>query len=201
MYNKKCIRKLNLHSNPGKNKKNIYKNGKYIIIKKNKKGICMANKPCLPFTALERVLTILDKISIFGGLNQTQLSEVLRSLEVVNYKKNEFIFHQGDMPSFIYIVSTGKVKLFIEAGHIPLEFIELGTGKSFGEIALVGIQPHTASAIATEDTELLILSNKALLNFLKTDKDLFSLIVLNIAREACRRLGQTENILSHYFKQ
>ena len=161
----------------------------------------MSGKKGQPLKEFDEVLAILDKISIFGGLNQSQLSRVLKSLEITYYDKNELIFSRGEMPSHIYIIKKGRVKLFIPAGRTPLEIIELGPGKSLGEIALVGIQPHTASAIATEKTEILILSNSSLLNFVKSDRELFSLIVLNIAREACRRLSRNENILSHYFNQ
>ena len=55
--------------------------------------------------------------------------------------------------------------------------------------------------MAACDVELLVLSRKALLSFLKTDLELFSILILNIARESCRRLSQTDQILLHYVMQ
>ena len=49
-----------------------------------------------------------------------------------------------------------------------------------------------------EDTELMILSQKALLELHQTDSELFGILILNIAREACRRLYKTDQILLHY---
>jgi len=49
-----------------------------------------------------------------------------------------------------------------------------------------------------EDTKLIALSRNALLSLFKSDLELFSILILNIAREACRRLHKTDEILLHY---
>ena len=157
-------------------------------------------KEYTPLEDLSSILPILDKISIFGGLNREQLQFLFSSLKKTVFAKNEIIFKQGEMPTHIYIIRSGKVKLVIEAGHTNLELIEFDTGKSFGETALIGMQPQTATAVATEETEIIVLSSTALMECLKSDKELFAIIVLNIARDMCRRLGRSDNILLHYFK-
>jgi CRP-like cAMP-binding protein len=90
------------------------------------------------------------------------------------------------------------VKLVINEKSDPLELIVFGEGQCFGETSVIGIQPHAATAIAVEDTELIVLSRNALLSLMKTDIELFSILTLNIAREACRRLHKTDEILLHY---
>jgi len=90
------------------------------------------------------------------------------------------------------------VKLVINEKSNPLELIVVGQGQCFGETSVIGIQPHAATAISIKDTELIVLSRNALLSLLKTDLDLFSILILNIAREACRRLHKTDEILLHY---
>jgi CRP-like cAMP-binding protein len=71
-------------------------------------------------------------------------------------------------------------------------------GQCFGETSVIGIQPHAATAISVKDTELIVLSRKALLSLFKINLELFSILILNIAREACRRLHKTDEILIHY---
>ena len=56
----------------------------------------------------------------------------------------------------------------------------------------------SATALAVEDTELMVLSQRALHSLHKDDPDLFGLLVLNIAREACRRLHKTDQTFLHY---
>jgi CRP-like cAMP-binding protein len=86
----------------------------------------------------------------------------------------------------------------VNTKQTPLELIVFGEGHCFGETSVIGIQPHAATAVTVGETELIILSRNALLSLFKVDLELFSILILNIAREACRRLHKTDEILMHY---
>jgi len=45
---------------------------------------------------------------------------------------------------------------------------------------------------------LIVLSRQALLSIYKQDLELYSILLLNIAREACRRLHHSDEVLLHY---
>ena len=156
------------------------------------------NKHCEPLLDIENVLPILNKISILAGFSDKQLYAVFRQLEKVSYDDGALVFEQGSEPSHIYIIQQGMVKLVVGDEDTSLELIELMQGACFGETAVIGILPHAASAVTVGKTELLVLSRHALLSLYKTDLELYSLLILNIAREACRRLYQTDRILLHY---
>ena len=155
-------------------------------------------KVYLPLLDIESIFSILNKISIFGVLSDKQLYSVFKLLQKVSYSAGEYIFKQGEAPGHIYIIRSGKVKIVINAEGTPLEIIEFGVGQCFGETSVIAIQSHSASAIASEDTELIVLSRTALLSIFDSDKKLFGILILNIAREACRRLHKTDEILLHY---
>lgn len=146
----------------------------------------------------DEVTKILNKISIFGGFSTDQIQELFKILEKVSYKAEEYIFRKGDSPSFIYIIRSGHIKIVLDTPDGTLELIQFGVGKCFGQNSIIAIEPHPASAVAVEDTELIVLSRSALLSVFDTDKDLFSILILNIARDACRRLHQSDDILLHY---
>jgi len=156
------------------------------------------HKLYLPLTDIENVLPILNRIAIFAGLSDKQLYCLFKTLQKTSYQKDEIIFKQGDSPSHIYIIESGTVKLYLEAEGTNFELIEFSVGDCFGETALMSIEAHTASAIAAEKTDLIVLSSKALLSLYNTDKDVYIMIILNIAREVSRRLNKTDNILLHY---
>jgi CRP/FNR family cyclic AMP-dependent transcriptional regulator len=158
-------------------------------------------KACRRFSHVDDVMAILNRISIFAGLNDAQLYTIFHELEEVSYAKGEFVFERGTEPSHIYIIVKGTVKLIVSEDDTLLELTEFSPGDCFGETAVIGIVPHEASAMAVGKVDLLVLSRKALLSFLKTDLAIFSLLILNIAREACRRLSKTDQILLHYVMQ
>lgn len=155
-------------------------------------------KNLIPLYNVESLIPILSKISIFGGLNDSQLYKVFRKLEKTSYKNLEYIFHQGSAPSHIYIIIKGRVRMIQEIQGSNYQLFEFGSGNCIGEDSVIGIQPHTLSAIAIGDVELAVISKKALLDLYKTDKELFTLLILNIARELSRRLKLTDNLLLHY---
>ncbi|MDP3919434.1 MAG: cyclic nucleotide-binding domain-containing protein [Candidatus Omnitrophota bacterium] len=151
-----------------------------------------------PLDDIENVLPILNKIALFGALTEKQLYTVFRLLEKASLKAGEYVFRQEDEPRNIWIIRKGKVKIVADSELGVLELAELGVGECLGETAVIGIQPHTASALAVEDTELMSLSRAALLSIFDQDKELFGFLMMNIAREACRRLGQADEVLLHY---
>ena len=154
--------------------------------------------PREPLLEVEKVLPILDRISIFGGLNESQLFKIFQRLKLVHYDDGEEIFHEGDAASYIYIVHTGRVRLVFDNGVQLVPKAELDAGACFGETSVIGIQPHSANAISVGRSDLLVLSGETLNEFYDTDLKLFSMLVLNIARESCRRLFITNHQLMEY---
>lgn len=146
----------------------------------------------------DSVLAIINKISIFAGLSEVQLDSLFRLLEKAAYRSGETIFEEGDKPSHIYVVRSGKVKLVVNRDDTPLELVAFAQGDCFGEASVIGIQPHGATAVAVEDAELIVLSRNTLLSLYKTDLELYSILILNIAREACRRLHKSDEVLLRY---
>jgi CRP/FNR family cyclic AMP-dependent transcriptional regulator len=159
----------------------------------------MTEKPPLPLTAShEEILPVFDKISLFGGLDKVQTSGLLSLMGQVSYSEDEEIFLRGAQPSHIYIVVSGRVRLDFGVPDHPLAELHFDAGDCFGETSVIGIQPHVASAIADQATQLLVLSREALMSLYATDTNLFALLVLNIAREAARRLHEADKRLSEF---
>ena len=147
------------------------------------------------------VLSILNEISVFAGLSRNQLDSLLSLLEKVEYSKEQIIFEEGDKPDNIYVVKSGRVKLVVNRHETPLELIVFGPGALFGEASVIGIQPHSATAIAIEPVELIVLSRQSLLSLYESDIQLYCVLLLNIAREVCRRLHRSDEILLHYIRR
>ena len=157
-----------------------------------------AKKQRLPLLHVETVLPVLNQIALFGGLDDSQLYTVFRLLEVEVYRRGEVVFEQGDAPSHIRIIRKGRVHIIEDLRGTPLELYEFNVGDCFGETSVIGIFPHTASAVALDDTELLVIPREKLFGLYDSDPRLFGMLILNIAREACRRLNRTENVMLHY---
>ncbi len=151
--------------------------------------------PFLPLENIEEVISILSQISIFGGVSETQQNEIFNRLEIGCWKKGDFIFRKGDEPSHIYIVKSGLIELFIPDKDVMVEKKRLGIGECFGQVALMSIHQHTVSAVAVEDSEVIVFSKRLLHQLHHEDISLFALLMMNIARELARRLQWTDELL------
>lgn len=151
-----------------------------------------------PLSHIEEVTPLLKKISVFGGLNNNQFNEIFKLLKTVTYDEGEFIYKRGDPSSHIYIIKQGEVKMLLDNEGVVLELISFRQGDCFGETSVIGIQSHSSSALAVKPTELIVLEPSSLLNIFETDKEIFGMLILNIARETSRRLHQSNEVLVQY---
>lgn len=88
------------------------------------------------------------------------------------YKKDEYLFYEDDLPHHYYQVIEGSVKMssFSSNGQ---EFIQgvFKPGESFGEPAIFGNFPYPNNAIAMEDSVVAKMTADAFLNMLKENFD------------------------------
>jgi CRP-like cAMP-binding protein len=148
-----------------------------------------------PLTDFGSVSAIISQLRIFGGVTEDQLATILRRLEIWSLPAGSVVFHKGDEPMHIYIVKSGKIDLQITENEVVLHKHELHVGECFGEASLMSMHKHTATAIAASDSEVLVLSKRALIELRHENVELFALLMMNLARELARRLYLTDQLL------
>lgn len=139
--------------------------------------------------------SLLSKITIFAGIEENDVDEIIKECSFIERKKGDILIAEGTEATNIYIVLKGKIKIILNINKEPFELLELDAGNCVGEASVIGIQKHCASAIVEEDAEFLVLSRKALMDIYYKNIQLFSILILNIARELARRLYQTDQAL------
>ena len=72
----------------------------------------------------------------------------------------------------------------------------LGDGDWFGEMSVLDLQPRSASVRTLATCRLLIVSRADLDTLYRRDAKAYSLVVLNMARELCRRLRVADGVLA-----
>ena len=77
-----------------------------------------------------------------------------------HYKVGEYLFNQGDEGDCAFIIESGTVKVYINKPKQQLVIATLVAGDLFGEMAIIDHLPRTASAIALEDTDVIIIPSE-----------------------------------------
>jgi CRP-like cAMP-binding protein len=122
--------------------------------------------------------------SIFLSLSPEEKEDLLDHITLASYKKNEFIFKEGDKPAAFLFLLDGKVIIYKEGVGGREQIIRMT--KPLGLIgyrAMLAEELYIGSAIALEDSSIGIISHEYFFNKLLKNPD-FSLKLLNkIAKE------------------
>lgn len=100
----------------------------------------------------------VHNIDLFQGLSNIKMAKILGKLRRVNLTVGEVLFQQGDAGDSMYIIDRGKIELFSTAPdgkHQSLAILE--QGHTLGEMALLTGEPRSATAIAADNAELLVM--------------------------------------------
>jgi CRP-like cAMP-binding protein len=128
--------------------------------------------------------SLLQKYSLFGGLLEEQLKQILPLMEKEEYKPNDDIIVEGTPNDRIRFILEGRVAV-VKHDLILSEFSE---GDAFGEMEVLDVMPSAATIKALTGTSVMSISNKSLREIYKLDVHSFSLIIMNLARDLSRRL-------------
>ena len=114
------------------------------------------------------MIALLRKVPLFAGLSDQDLAALAGSLGKRTFAKNMIIFHQGSLGQTLYIIESGKVRIFLlsESGQETTLNI-YGAGDVFGEFSLLDGLPRSAGAVAMEKTVTLTLSREDFLRHLE----------------------------------
>jgi CRP-like cAMP-binding protein len=103
--------------------------------------------------------------SIFHLLSQEEKEELEQHISLAHYKKNEFVFKEGDKPNGFMMLVYGKVKIFKEGVGGREQIIRMA--KPLGIIgyrALFAEENHIASAVTLEESMICTISPDFILN-------------------------------------
>jgi CRP/FNR family cyclic AMP-dependent transcriptional regulator len=138
----------------------------------------------------------LRRCALFAQVDDETLAMCARNLRVRRFKRNETIFHQGDPGDSLFIIESGAVKIVLPSpeGEEGAIIATLGRADFFGELALIDGAPHSATAIAVEPTETLILRRDTFETLIDQDRSLRYALFAGLAAELRRLTGHVEEL-------
>jgi len=101
------------------------------------------------------------KVPIFSDLESNQLEMITDAIIRKRYKKGDVIFLQGSVLDGLYIINSGKIKIFkyTKEGKEQILYI-LSDGDFFGELSLLKAEEVSYNAEAMEDVNICMIQKK-----------------------------------------
>lgn len=105
-------------------------------------------------SAIEKVIND-DMAEIWSILNGEEKRLILDNFNIQTFKKNQFIYAEGDEPEFLWCLLKGKVKKFKEGVGGRVQILRLiRPVQYFGYRAYFAKEPYVSSAAAFEPSTL-----------------------------------------------
>lgn len=131
-------------------------------------------------------------VPIFAHLSVEEMGEVATITKERPYQKGQYIYHVGDNRKEMYVLHTGKVKVFrLSADGKEQVLRTVSPGEFFGELSLFGRQRQSDSAVALEDAAMCVIE----WDQLRTLMERIPSIAFKVMEQLSARLAQTESLL------
>lgn len=145
----------------------------------------------------ETARAALAHIHIFAGLRDEVLDHLADRCVERRIETGNLVVEEDVMGREMFLIAEGAVRIVTGCGH-PEETVlaELEAGDFFGEMSVIECTRRSASAIATEPSVLFSLSNSEIHGLFKRWPDQFSILILNISRDLCRRLRTMNRLVA-----
>jgi len=144
-----------------------------------------------PSAMNEHYASIIAGLPLFKGYTPHGTQRLLNLGEVKERKAGELIFKEGDKPSVVFLVLTGRLQAFVERKGRDLILDDAGPGTIIGELAVLCGIPRSASVRVIEDANVLEWEAQDFRGLLLGDAFLSE----RIFRESLRTLIENEQLL------
>lgn len=123
-------------------------------------------------------------------LNKDDLRLLHPKIQLGRVKSGQVLVKEGQPPLGLFIVRSGSVLVQRSINSYSITTATLHAGEIFGESAFINLSPRpaTASVIAADDTEVIVLTPKRLNSLFEENPGLFGRFFQSIALTLSRRL-------------
>ena len=139
----------------------------------------------------EKYASMIPAFALFRGFTLDGAHMLLDYGAVKELSPGAMLINEGDQPTFVLLVLTGKLEVFVERGGRDFVLNEVGPGAILGELAVLCGIPRSASVRATEESAVLQWTAAAFRSLLLRDVFLSE----RIFRESLRTLIEKEHSL------
>jgi CRP/FNR family transcriptional regulator len=144
---------------------------------------------------MEKVEMVLRKTPLFASLTEQEMHALALRVSKKHFQKGEQLFGEGDSCTGLFLVATGKVRIFklSPAGREQILAVE-GPGSSFAELPVFDGGNYPASASALEDAEVLFISRKDFQNFCREHPEVALKVIAVVGARLRRLVGIIEDL-------
>ncbi|MCX5794350.1 MAG: Crp/Fnr family transcriptional regulator [Elusimicrobia bacterium] len=140
-------------------------------------------------------LKLLRRIAFLKALPPAELKRIARIATEQDFRAGETIFSKAESGSRMFVVISGRVRIFTSYAKKHKTFAYLAPGDLFGEMALVDGHTRSASARAVEDSRLVVIQKSDFKGLLISDPRLCFFLLRTVSERLRQANEEIENLL------
>ena len=110
-----------------------------------------------------------------------------------SYAAGTILFHENDPGSRMYVVKSGRVRVWRKLGDTEIVLAHIGPGEFFGEMALLEGLPRSATATVSDTAELVEIDKETFETMVRLNSE----IAIRMMRKLCQRLREADRRLQN----
>ena len=112
-------------------------------------------------------LDLIRRVSLFSMLTPEQADALAATVSKQRFKRGEILVEQGRMSNALYIVLAGRTRVLkTDTKGREVILATLKSGDYVGEMSLIDNEPHSATVVADEQVDVLVLGRDSFLRCL-----------------------------------
>lgn len=132
---------------------------------------------------------LLTQQVLLEDLDNEELAKISKIIQKITYKKGEYIFKEKETTKGLYLIHSGRVEISKVTPDGWKQTLAVFTkGHFFGELSILEKRKHEAFAVATENTEILLISKEGFEKLEKEASPIAFKIMKQIALVMCKNL-------------
>jgi small-conductance mechanosensitive channel len=139
------------------------------------------------------VRSVLQGIPFLAAAGESTLEQLAARASIARYGRGEVLFSQGDHGESLFVIVRGRVAIRMNKNGQDVLLGHQGAGDFIGERSLLTGDPRTATAIAEDDTEAIIIGADALMPAVRADPAVAERISAEMAKRDASRAKTTTN--------
>lgn len=138
---------------------------------------------------------LLRRTAALAALSTETIEWLLARTTTVTRLPGEVFFHESDPGNSFYVLESGRAVIRRQWQDEAVQLGELGPGDCFGEMALIDMQPRSATVSAINRSVAIEVPSAVMRELCRHDIQQYAIIMMNLGREVSRRLRRSDRRL------
>ncbi len=144
--------------------------------------------------SVDEVHEIIDRLPLFSNLSSSCTQALAESCRIWRLQKGEILFFQSDTADAAYVLHSGKISIVLGSPDgREMVIDEMKPGEIFGEVGLLTRKSHSAGAVASSNSQVLVIPRDPFIRILEDDavfaRRILEILAHRLHRSAMRELA------------